>query len=138
MGALFEKIQPTVVFHVASPVSSGNDANEQVFHKANVEGTIRLLDCSKNAKSVKTFVYTSSSSVVEGPYVPVDETRSFITRSSSRANHYSISKARAEELVSKANNPAGLRTVSLRVAGIYGDRDNQMISGTLKVLKDKR
>ena len=54
--ALFEKIQPTVVFHVASPVSSGNDANEQVFHKANVEGTMRLLDCSKDTKSVKAFV----------------------------------------------------------------------------------
>ena len=102
------------------------------------KGTMRLLDYSKNTNSVKAFVYTSSSSVVEGPYVSVDETRSLITRSSSGANHYSISKARAEELVVKANNRAELRTVSLRIAGIYGDRDNQMIPGTLKVLRDKR
>ena len=102
--SLLQKIQPNVVFHVAAPISSGNDSNEKVYHDTNVAGTKRLLDWAINTRTVKAFVYTSSSSVVEGPYIFADESRPLLKRSSAGANYYSNTKAVADETVLKANN----------------------------------
>jgi len=135
---VLQNVKPTVIFHVASPLSSGNTANNKLFYDTNVQGTKYLLDCARNLQSVKAFVYTSSSSVVQEPYRSVTEERPLIVGTSG-SNYYSTSKALADDLVLKANDPVeGFRTVCLRISGVYGERDNQMIPGTLKVLHDKR
>lgn len=134
---VLDAVQPDVIFHVASPVSSGNDASQTYFYEAIVDGTKRLIDHAVNARCVRALVYTSSSSVVQGPYKRVDETRALLDRASG-TNYYSYSKACADALVLKSNDPEGMRTVCLRISGIYGDRDNQMLPGLLKVLNDQR
>ena len=53
-------------------------------------------------------------------------------------NYYTTTKAIADTSVLEANNLIGLRTCCLRIAPIYGERDNQMIPGVLKVLDDKQ
>jgi len=139
VNAVLTAARPTVIFHVASPVSSGNTANEKVFYEVNVQGTKNLLNYAINSSTVKAFVYTSSSSVVQGPYHFVSETAPLITEGSlSGFNYYSTTKALADRLVLQANNLAGLRTSCLRITTIYGERDNQLIPGTLKVLRDGR
>ncbi|MCJ1317031.1 hypothetical protein MMC15_002352 [Xylographa vitiligo] len=136
--AVLQKIQPKVIFHVASPISSGNNANNKLFYDTNVLGTKHLLDCARNIQSVKALVYTSSASVVQEPYRSVTEDRPLIARTFG-SNYYSSTKALADDSVLKANDPAGgFRTVCLRITSIYGERDVQMIPGTLKVLRDKR
>ena len=135
---ILQKVQPTTIFHVASPISSGNNANNKLFYSTNVQGTKYLLDCARNLPFVKAFIYTSSSSVAQEPYHFVTEDRPLITRTSG-SNYYSTTKALADESVLKANDPVGgFRTTCLRISPIYGERDNQMIPGTLKVLHDKR
>ncbi|KAL9122803.1 MAG: hypothetical protein Q9187_000648 [Circinaria calcarea] len=136
--SLFETIHPTVVFHVASPLSSGNDANNKLFYDTNVQGTKYLLDRAGNTPSVKAFVYTSSSSVAQEPYNFITEATPLISCKSG-FNYYSATKALADECVLKANNPAGgFRTACLRICTVYGERDNQLIPGTLKALRDGR
>lgn len=137
IARVLSETKPVIVYHVASPVSSGNNVNEKVFHEINVKGTQLLLDLVKTTPSVKALIYTSSSSVAQEPYNLITEAAPLITRSSG-SNYYSVTKALADVLVLKANDPSGVRTLCLRICVIYGERDNQMIPGILKNLKDKR
>ena len=54
---ILQKIQPKVIFHVASPISSGNNANNKLFYNTNVLGTKHLLDCARNTPTVKAVVH---------------------------------------------------------------------------------
>ena len=47
----------------------------------------------------------------------------------SRVDYYSKTKAIADQEVLDANDQKTMRTVCLRLAGVYGERDNQMIPG---------
>jgi len=136
---LFQKVQPTVIFHVASPVSSGNTATAKLFYDVNVEGTKTLLNYSQKTAATKALIYTSSSSVAKPPYHFTTEDKPMISVSSiTDFNYYTTTKAIADTNVLKANNSNGLRTCCLRIAPIYGERDNQMIPGVIKVMDDNR
>lgn len=52
--SIFSIVQPTVLFHIASPIMSGTGsttANE--YYKVNVGGTKKLLDCANKTGVVK-------------------------------------------------------------------------------------
>ena len=51
--------------HVASIVDAFG-TSDHIMQEVNVGGTQVLLECAANSKSVKRFVYTSSSGVLEG------------------------------------------------------------------------
>ena len=62
--------------------------------------------------------------------------RFFLLRAPSKGNVYSKSKAIADALFLEANDPDGskgspLRTLSIRMPPMYGERDMQMIHGAL-------
>ncbi|TGO20652.1 hypothetical protein BPAE_0277g00030 [Botrytis paeoniae] len=135
---LFDLIKPTLIFHVASPVSFGNTANANLFYEINVRGTQNLLDCAARSLYTKALVYTSSTTVSKPPYNSNDETQALIAlNSKADFNYYTVTKAIADIAVLKSNNPKGLRTCCLRIAPIYGKHDVQMIPGTLGVLQEK-
>jgi len=136
---LILRVQPTVIFHVASPVSSGNTASSKLFYDVNVIGTKTLLNYAQKSPCTKIFIYTSSSSVMKPPYHDSTETQPLVPLASKTDfNYYTTTKAIADQTVLEANRPNGLKTCSLRIAPIYGERDNQMIPGLFKVLDDKR
>ncbi|KUJ10122.1 NAD(P)-binding protein [Mollisia scopiformis] len=54
--ALFSNIQPTVVFHVASPASEGSSAGFNYFYDANVVGIKLLLEHAMKSQATKFFI----------------------------------------------------------------------------------
>lgn len=123
---------PTVIVHSASPVHGMNRA---IYEKVNVQGTRNLIACAK-ACGIHYLVYTSSAGVIFNgqdihnadeswpiPEVPMDA--------------YNETKATAEAMVLKANDPAEkFYTVALRPAGIFGPGDRQLVPGLRQVLEN--
>lgn len=134
------EVQPSVIFHVASPTAFITTNAENFYYKAIVTGTENLLSCAQSTPSVKAFVYTSSVTVMAAStgssFVNLTEDAPLLTRSS-QADPYSRNKAIADATVLAANSP-DLRTVSIRLAAVYGERDNQIIPSILKILRDGR
>ncbi|KAJ2709175.1 erg26, C-3 sterol dehydrogenase [Coemansia spiralis] len=116
----------TVVFHTASPIMK---APEALHTRVNVEGTKAVLEVCRSA-GVDRLVYTSSASVVySGEALEyVDES---IGYASTFADHYSETKAIAEQLVLEYDDKHGMRTAALRPSGIFGPGDRQTTPGAL-------
>ena len=135
---LLAEVQPTIIIHSASPISFGNNADESHFYGINVKGTQNLLDCAAAAPSVKAFIYTSSVTVMaDNSFLSLKETAPIYT-ATSRASYYARTKAIADASVLAANNPTGLRTACLRLIAVYGERDNQVIPGSVAALHQGR
>ncbi|CAK7227578.1 erg26, C-3 sterol dehydrogenase [Sporothrix bragantina] len=66
MEAVFQRLQPRVVFHIASPPASLPSSRHKEFYETNVKGTQILLEASKRAH-VEAFVYTSTVDVYSDP-----------------------------------------------------------------------
>ena len=88
--------------------------------RVNVEGTRRVIEAAR-AEWVQKLVFTSSASVVfDGrDQAGVDESTPY---PEIPFDDYNASKAEAERLVLAANEEgdSGLKTCSLRVAGLFG------------------
>ena len=129
---LLDRIQPIVIFHVASPTATKSTGNLQSYLRPNVGGTKNLLDYARSSNSVKAFVYTSSTAVYQGHifhYVTEDAPLNTIR---TKADGYSISKGVADQMVLDANGERGLKTTCLRISSVYGERDEQMIPGAME------
>ena len=137
LQSLLAEIQPSLIIDTASPIGSG-DADDAYFYEINVKGTQNLLNAALASKPVKAFIFTSSVEVMAGA------SHNFLTEDAQkctatpRADYYSKTKAMADQAVLDANGNEGLRTMCLRLACVYGERDSQMIPGTLDVLKKGR
>ncbi len=137
LRALLLRIQPQIVINSASPASFQDKVDKAFLHKVNVVGTRNLLEIASETKSVRAFVYTSSSSI------HVRSTRAFLREDAPKVDRltttdeYAITKAVADTMVLEANC-SELRTLCLRPAGMYGERDTQLIAGTLENLRKNR
>ncbi|RKU44063.1 erg26, C-3 sterol dehydrogenase [Coniochaeta pulveracea] len=130
--AVLAATRPTVVFHCAGAMTVGRKAiGDEAVRKINVDGTRLMVDASKRF-GVKAFVFTSSASVAQkgkGGWADLqncDETFPTVEESDGGLI-YPRSKAASERLVLAADDQMGMRTVSLRPAVIYGERDNDQI-----------
>ena len=86
---IFEEVRPDVVFHTVSPAMT--DPNKARLRKVNVEGTKNLVEVAGKV-GVKSFVYTSSASVISDaktdlmnaderwPYVPAEKQMEYYTQ----------------------------------------------------------
>ncbi|MCJ1250440.1 hypothetical protein MMC30_007668 [Trapelia coarctata] len=131
--ALFEKIQPRVIFHAASPRPNDTGATKyKAFHDTNVTGTKNLLTAAVAAPSVKAFVLTSSITVYSGKeHIDLDENAP-MWQPGSEGTFYDITKSLADMLVRKANG-RDLQTVTLRLCLVVGERDNSFVPGLIGV-----
>lgn len=135
--SLVAKIQPTVVFHIASPHSSLPTRRKGEFEETNVRGTQALLTVATEASSVKALVYTSTVDIyVDPPHLNVDESHP-VWPAHRRSNEYNRTKAVADRLVRKANGPQ-LRTVCLRIGHAYGERHVQGLKEILEACAGDR
>ena len=124
-----------VVYHTASPVAG---LGPDVYERVNVLGTENVIEVCKNPElGISKLIFTSSAGVVFNGYDLkfVDERVGYPEQP---LDAYNDTKARAEEMVLKANDPNGLKTIALRPAGIFGPGDRQALPGFFKVLENKR
>jgi nucleoside-diphosphate-sugar epimerase len=116
------------VYHTVALISQelGKPAN---MYAVNVEGTENIIHACQE-QGVGQLVYTSSIDVVfDGtPIAGGDESLSYPTH---HLDYYSETKMQAEQRVLAANDD-GLRTVSLRVAGLYGAGDQHRFPPVMK------
>ena len=137
LHALLTKVQPRTIIHTASPTAIDGHGDEKLLYTANVTGTLNLLRQAAALQTVQAFVYTSSVLVMAGrSFANITEDAPLLTKHSRGADAYSITKAIADRAVLIANDPSGMRTVCLRLPGMYGERDNQCIPGALSVMHE--
>lgn len=124
--SIFTKIKPQTVFHAASP--DPLVLNPARFRSVNVNGAKNLLEAAKKTKSVKAFVYTSTSSAIHdnvSELVDADESLP-VLRYPAQRRVYTLTKVEAEDEILAANRQDGdssVLTVSIRPATAFGARD---------------
>ncbi|KAM5341753.1 hypothetical protein ACJ41O_014784 [Fusarium nematophilum] len=127
---LVADIQPSVIFHTASPIACLPASREGEFLETNVRGTEVLLTVAAESDSAQALVYTSSvDTYADPPHEDVTEEHP-LWPASDKSNEYNRTKAIADGLVRDANGPQ-LRTVALRLGHAYGERH---IQGMVEVL----
>lgn len=112
----FEDIE--VVFHCAALARvQPSIANPTVYNDVNVNGTLNVLECCKQAK-VKRLIFSSSSSVYgDSEIMPTAET--FETKPLSP---YGLQKLIGEQYCKLYSKLYSLDTVCLRYFNVYGER----------------
>ncbi|OPX91947.1 MAG: UDP-glucose 4-epimerase [Pelotomaculum sp. PtaB.Bin104] len=106
------------VFHLAALANVvPSIQNPLEYHRANVDGTVRVLESAK-AHNVKKFVYTASSSCYGIPSLfPTPETAEI------RLEHpYALTKYIGEQYVLHWGKVYNLPVISLRLFNVYGPR----------------
>lgn len=101
-------------------------------------GTRNLLRAAISSGHVKAFIFTSSAQVLDATTHGLATEEAPIYTKTSGVDYYSKTKAISDQEVLDANNAKAMRTVCLRLAGVYGQRDSQIIPGTLRVLREGR
>lgn len=117
---LIERFRPSIIVHLAAYAGVRYSLEKpDLYMRTNIEGTTRLLKQAIKTKSVKNFVYASSSSVYgRNTKVPFSETDQLDNINSP----YAMSK-RSTELVAKLYSDLyDLTTIGLRFFTVYGPR----------------
>ncbi|KAK4635251.1 Sterol-4-alpha-carboxylate 3-dehydrogenase, decarboxylating [Fulvia fulva] len=118
------------VIHTASPVMTASK-NRDLTYKVNVEGTKTMVRAAQET-GVKTFVYTSSASVIhdtQSDLVNANETYPLIM-GKEQPEYYTTTKALAELHVLAANRAPShpkFLTAALRPSAMFGTGDVQLI-----------
>ncbi len=107
------------VFHYAALADIVPSINNPVkYHKANVDGTIRILEASKKSKNLKKFIYSASSSCYGIPKIyPTPENNPI-----NPEYPYAHTKTIAEQYVMHWGQIYNMPVVSMRFFNVYGIR----------------
>ncbi|MEG6569730.1 SDR family oxidoreductase [Thermoanaerobacterium thermosaccharolyticum] len=130
----FEDEKIDIVIHHAAQIDIQRSINDPVFDaKANIIGTINLLECCRKF-DVKKIVYASSAAVYGDPeYLGVDEKHRV-----NPISYYGISKHTPEHYIKVYNELYGLKYTILRYANVYGIRqDPKGEGGVISIFIDK-
>lgn len=107
------------VFHYAALADIVPSINNPLkYHKANVDGTINILQAAKNSKKLKKFVYAASSSCYGIPEKYPTEENSIIAPE----YPYAHTKRVGEEYVMHWGQVYNMPVVSMRFFNVYGPR----------------
>lgn len=140
LSAILDTVQPTVVFHAASP--SATYAPRTSFQVTNVQGTKSLLRLAKEKPFVKALVYTSSLDIYADP--PLDHAQETHPLWPDHplpwrgVSEYDRTKTIAHRLVLAANSPPVLKTAIIVPSHIWGVRDRQGLSLFFDTFADPR
>lgn len=107
-----------------------------LYHKVNVDGTRILLELVDQIDPIKAFVYTFSAFVIHDSINNLVNANEFLPflRYLKQTEIYSHTKGLAEDLVLASNRKRlGMLTVVIRLAGIFGEEEVQMLSNMLNV-----
>ena len=113
----FEDVE--YVFHYAALADIVPSINNPIkYHRANVDGTIRVLEASKKSNSLKKFIYAASSSCYGIPDTyPTPETSSIAPE-----YPYAHTKTVGEQYVTHWGQLYDMPVVSMRFFNVYGIR----------------
>ena len=115
------RIRPDVVVHAAAQASVPRSIAEPVEDAmVNVVGTVKLLDACVSRR-LRAFVYISTGGAAYGDSAPVPTPDDAPLQPLSP---YGISKVSAERYVEAIAALRGIRAVTLRLANVYGPRQN--------------
>ncbi|KAF1950449.1 NAD(P)-binding protein [Byssothecium circinans] len=143
---LLDVTRPKIIIHTVSP---GPFAPSAMQHKINYMATRELLERAKTHPSVHAFIYTSSLEAVDlrsgskDVAETEDESQLNDLTSSTGISAYGRTKGAADALVLAANTgnrreensvdfTGQLLTLTLRIGGLYGERDLKTIWEMLK------
>jgi UDP-glucose 4-epimerase len=121
LSALLAEWRPDAVVHAAAQASVSRSLADPDFDASvNILGTLALIRLCGSA-SVRTVVYISTGGAAYGDtsVVPTPEEHAALP-----ASPYGISKTSAERYVECYGELLGIRTVVLRLANVYGPRQN--------------
>lgn len=107
------------VFHFAALADIVPSIKEPIkYHKANVDGTINILQAAKNSKKLKKFVYAASSSCYGIPdKYPTSEDSALLPE-----YPYAHTKRIGEEYVRHWGQIYNMPVISMRFFNVYGPR----------------
>src|SRR3990170_7465962 len=126
----------SMVFHfAANPEVRIGETEPQVHFEENLVTTFNLLEAVRKKKSVKTFVFASTSTVYgKASVLPTPENYAPLVPIST----YGASKLASEAFVSSYSHTFGFRALILRFANIIGPRSNHgVVVDFMRKLKDK-
>ncbi|SCV67246.1 BQ2448_5892 [Microbotryum intermedium] len=129
----FRKAGATTVFHVASPHAG---AGTELCGNINVLGTTNVIKACREANVTK-LIFTSSVTVCFDAEAMRNVDERLPTTSKTNPPYVST-KVKAEKLVIEANGKDGLSTCSIRLCGIFGAGDRQVVPGFMGVLKARQ
>ena len=118
---VFQKERPQVIVHLAAQMNVRKSMEDPVFDaKVNILGTLRLLDLAVRHGAGK-ILFASSGGTVYGEQEAFPASESHPTRPLSP---YGVSKLACENYLEYYRRVAGLKHVALRLANVYGPRQN--------------
>ena len=142
--AILDELNPRVVFNSAAPGAIQEMGRTGLHKTTTIDGTKNTLACSAEHPSVQAYIYTSSTSILEGiEHLNANETHPLLS-ANSRASDYAKAKALADILVLEANqrpnsdNTKTLKTVCIRPTGIYGERGAQTLEHMYETVRKGR
>ncbi|NMC64203.1 MAG: NAD-dependent epimerase/dehydratase family protein [SAR324 cluster bacterium] len=115
------KIKPNLVVHLAAQISVRTSMEDPVLDvDINVRGLVNLLHCF-DTEALPFFVFISTGGAIYGrqDYFPADEDHPIRPESV-----YGLSKRTAEQYLELWKRAYGLRFAVLRLANVYGPRQN--------------
>ncbi|MFV9510459.1 GDP-mannose 4,6-dehydratase [Tepidibacillus sp. LV47] len=117
--SIFHKYQPEVVIHLAAKAGVRPSISDPYgYVDVNINGTINILDASRDVK-VSKFIFGSSSSVYGlNTNIPFSEEDPILLP----ASPYAATKISGEAIARSYSNCYGLPIVSLRFFTVYGPR----------------
>jgi len=111
-----------VVFHLAAKTSVPESLELPAdYYHTNVTGTLNLLEATRNQKTIKGFVFSSSSAVYGPTLGSCSE-----DRNCNPTSVYGYTKYVGELLCQNYKKNYGIPTVSLRYFNVYGPRQNDL------------
>ena len=116
----------------------GDTRDNREYYETNVIGTRNFLKLTMSSGYIKAFIVTSSAQVLDASTHDLATEDVPICTKTSRVDYYSKTKTIADQARLDANNRKAVRTVCLRLAGVYGERDRQVNPDSLQVLREGR
>ena len=118
---VFQKERPLVIVHMAAQMDVRKSTEHPLFDaRVNIMGTLRLLELAVRYGARK-FLFASSGGTVYGEQEMLAASESHPTRPLSP---YGVSKLTCEHYLEYYRRVAGLQYVALRLANVYGPRQN--------------
>ncbi|HEV8641360.1 MAG TPA: NAD-dependent epimerase/dehydratase family protein [Methylomirabilota bacterium] len=123
LDAVFAAARPEAVLHVAAQAAVSRSVVDPLFDASvNVLGTIALLEASRRT-GVRRVVYTSTGGAAYGDTDVLPTPEDHPARATSP---YGVSKVAAERYLECWAGLTGGRTLALRLANVYGPRQNPL------------
>lgn len=123
LEVIFKKSKPAYVFHLAAMISVPQSIQHPILaHSINVDGTFNLLHAAKQAKSVRSFVFSSSCAVYGDPppsALPLVEQTPLQPLSP-----YATSKMVGEQYCDLFTKAYDMNCSTLRYFNVYGPRQD--------------